>query len=78
MPRAPSLPALGVQVMFCFPFSQHWLSPLLPLQSYLAERRLLGFALQEEIHQPLQVILAVDLEGLGSRGTSLRQDGRGS
>lgn len=69
---------LGVQVMFCFPFSQRGLSPLLPPQSHLAERRLLGFELQEEIHQALQLVLAVDLEGLGSRGTSLRQHGRGS
>jgi len=42
-----------------------------PPRSHLAGCHLLGFVLQEEIHQLVQVFLTVDLEGLGSRGTRL-------
>lgn len=35
--------------------------------SHLAESHLLAFVFKEKIHQLVQVILTVDLEGLGSR-----------
>lgn len=85
MPPAPFLLSLGVQEIFCSPF--HMCPALLgsphccPWQSYLAESSFLGFVLQEEIHQLVQVILTVNLKGLGSKRiwlASLRQHKRGS
>lgn len=70
-----SLLSLGAEEMFCSPSpgalallgSTHCCS----WWSYLAESHLLGFVFEEKIHQLVQVILTVDLEGLGSRGTTL-------
>lgn len=85
MPPAPFLPSRGVQETFCCPF--HTWPALLgsphcwPWQSYLAESFFLGFVLQEEVHQLVQVILTVNLKGLGSKRTwlaLLRQHRRGS
>lgn len=42
-----------------------------PWWSHLTDSHVLGFVLQEKIHQLVQVILTVNLEGLGSRGTRL-------
>lgn len=61
--------------MFCSPFPEPL--PLLgsphccPWWSHLADSHLLGFVLQEKVHQLVQIILSADLEGLGNRGTRL-------